>query len=45
MGLECEEIKVFEAKEKGIDPSSLSLEERGAAEVLKRCKVNLFDCI
>ncbi|MBK6607248.1 MAG: hypothetical protein IPG24_17670 [Leptospiraceae bacterium] len=36
-----EEIKVFEAKEKGIDPSSLSLEERGAAEVLKRCKVNL----
>ncbi len=36
-----EEIKVFEAKEKGIDPSSYNIEEKGATEVLKRCKVNL----
>lgn len=36
-----EEIKVFEAKEKGIDPASLSIEERGATDILKRCKVNL----
>jgi hypothetical protein len=36
-----EEIKVFEAKEKGVDPSSLSIEERGASDILKRCKVNL----
>ena len=36
-----EEIKVFEAREKGIYPSELDLGERSATEILKRCKVNL----
>lgn len=36
-----EEIKVFEAKEKGLDPSNYDLGNRNASDILKRCKVNL----
>lgn len=36
-----EEIKVFEARERGLDPAFYNLEDRNAADVLKRCKVNL----
>jgi hypothetical protein len=36
-----EEIKIFEAKEKGIDPAFYNIEEKSSEEILKRCKVNL----
>jgi len=36
-----EEIKIFEAKEKGLDPSSYNIEEKLADDVLKRCKVKM----
>lgn len=36
-----EEIKIFEAKEKGLDPNIYNLEARLADDVLKRCKVKI----
>ena len=33
-----EEIKFFEAKEKGIDPAFYNIEEKSSDEILKRCK-------